>query len=626
VDALRESENRFRVMADSAPVMIWMSGTDKLFIFFSKGWLDFTGRALEQELGNGWSDGVHPEDHARCLDVYGNAFDARQGFRMEYRLRRHDGAYRWVLDTGVPRFALNGTFLGFVGSCMDITESKNAEERFRLVVEAAPSAMIMVNPQGRITMANAQAEAVFGYSRPELLGLSIEKLIPEHLCARHGAERPGFLADPPARAMGVAGEFFGQRKNGSEVPLEISLSPIETPEGRMVLASIIDVSERKQIDDRMKRERAFLRQVIDINPNLIFAKDRAGRFTLVNQAVADVYGTRVENIVGETDADFNPNVEEVDYFRRSDQRVMDTLQELFIPEEHITDAQGKVRWLQTVKRPILDRDGRASQVLGTSTDITERKQTELEMARQRSELAHLSRVTMLGELSGSLAHELSQPLTAILSNAQAALRFLEHDAVDLNEVRAILNDIVADDKRAGEVIRSLRLLFKKGEIEFQPLDVNDLVRDVLRLVRGDLLHGGIALHTELAPALPMVSGDRVQLQQVLINLVINGCEAMADNARGERLLVIGSELVPGEGVRVTVTDRGHGIPPENLHNVFEAFFTTKPQGLGLGLAVCRTIISAHGGRLSAADNAGRGTRFQFTLPVKSGQQPVPEGH
>ena len=206
---LRESEERFRMMANTAPVMIWMSGTDKLCSFFNKGWQDFTGRTLAQELGNGWTEGVHHDDFNRCLEVYENHFDARQEFTMEYRLRRYDGEYRWVLDHGVPRFEADGRFLGYIGTAIDVTELKRGEET-------------------------------------------------------------------------------------------------------------------------LEKQRAFLRQVIDIDPNFIFAKDREGRFTLVNQAVADAYGTTVEGLIGKTDADFNSNRDEVEYFHRMDLEVIDNLQERFM--------------------------------------------------------------------------------------------------------------------------------------------------------------------------------------------------------------------------------------------------------------------------------------------------------
>jgi len=376
-------------------------------------------------------------------------------------------------------------------------------------------------------------------------------------------------------------------------------------------------AQLQKSDALLRNERHFLRQVIDIAPNLIFAKDRRGRFTLVNQAVADIYGTTIDALIGKTDADFNDNLGEVDAFCRADLEVMDTLQERLVPEERITDAAGKAHWMQTVKRPILETDGTANQVLGSATDITARKQAEAELGRMRNELAHFSRVTMLSELSGSLAHELNQPLTAILSNAQAALRFLARDNPNLDEAREILQDIVKDDKRAGEVIQGLRLLLKKGEMRKEPVDLNQVIREVLRLVHSDMLNSGVGLTTEFAPALPTVNGDRVQLQQVILNLVVNGCDAMAGTAAADRKLLVSTEPATADCILVSVADHGPGIPAEDLERVFDPFFTTKMQGLGLGLGVCRTIISAHGGRLWATNNAGSGTSFHFTLPANS---------
>src|SRR5437870_8013375 len=219
-EQLRESEARFRTVADSAPVLIWMSGPDKLCTFFNKGWLDFTGRTMEQELGKGWTEGVHADDLDHCLEVYGNSFNARQPFTMEYRLRRNDGEYRWVLDNGIPRFAYDGAFLGYIGSCIGITERKQAEEKFRLVIDAAPNAMIMVDSAGLISFANAPAATVFGYSLSELIGCNIETLIPERFRDRHPGYRKNFLSHPTNRVMGAGRDLFGRRKDGSEFPVE----------------------------------------------------------------------------------------------------------------------------------------------------------------------------------------------------------------------------------------------------------------------------------------------------------------------------------------------------------------------------------------------------------------------
>jgi two-component system sensor kinase FixL len=488
---LRETEARFRTVANAAPVMIWMSGTDKLCHFFNKGWLDFRGRTLEQELGNGWAEGVHPDDLAGCLKNYSESFDVRRPFTLEYRLLRHDGEYRWVSDNGVPRYDSDRDFLGYIGSCVDLTERKRADEKFRLAVEASPNGIVLVEQQGRIVLVNAQTERLFGYSREELIGHPVELLLPERLRSAHPGSRAGFLAAPQARAMGAGRELFALRKDGTQFPVEIGLSPIQSAEGLLVLTAIVD--------------------------------------------------------------------------------------------------------------------------------ITARKQAEAEALLQRNELAHMARVSTMGELASSLAHELNQPLGAIMRNAEAAELFLQDPLPDLEEVRAILTDIRKDDQRAGAVIDRVRGLIKRREVERRPLDLNLLAGEVVTLVRPDAELRRVRLALETDPSLPPVQGDRVQLQQVLLNLVLNAMDALKDNPPASRLVTVGTRPA-GERVEVAVSDTGHGISAENLPRLFEPFFTSKPNGLGLGLVISRSIIEAHGGKLWAENNPDGGATFHITLPVARGEE------
>ena len=249
-------------------------------------------------------------------------------------------------------------------------------------------------------------------------------------------------------------------------------------------------------------------------------------------------------------------------------------------------------------------------------DITARRQAQQELQQKRAELTHLSRAVMLGELSGSLAHELNQPLSAILSNAQAAQRFLARPEIDRKELEEILGDIVAADLHAGKVIRSLRLLLKKGEARHQPLDTNEVVLDAIKLMRSDLLNHHITVETHLTQDLPLVCGDHVQLQQVLLNLMMNASDAMARCSWDQSRLLVGTQHCPNHGVRVSVRDHGHGIPPKSIGRVFEPFFTTKPRGLGLGLGVCRSILLAHDGSMAAENHPDGGALFHFTLPAR----------
>ncbi len=248
------------------------------------------------------------------------------------------------------------------------------------------------------------------------------------------------------------------------------------------------------------------------------------------------------------------------------------------------------------------------------TDITERKRIELEAQRSRQEVAHFTRVSTMGELTASLAHELNQPLTGILANAQAARRYLDASPPDLAEVQDILRDIIDDDKRAADVIQRLRDLLRKGESQQTSLDINALIRDVARLVSSDAVIRNVTITLDLDGDLPIVLGDRVQLQQVVLNLLLNGMEAMGDGASGERPLVVRTECTEGKGVHVSVVDAGPGLREGTHELIFEPFYTTKPAGMGMGLAIARSIIEAHEGAIWAANNPMRGAAFHFTIP------------
>jgi C4-dicarboxylate-specific signal transduction histidine kinase len=281
--------------------------------------------------------------------------------------------------------------------------------------------------------------------------------------------------------------------------------------------------------------------------------------------------------------------------------------------EYSRDGPDGLLWYEMCVEPLRRPEGG---VVVTRTDITASKQAMNQAREQRQQLAHLGRAAVLGELSGAFAHELVQPLTSILGNAEAALTILGREPLTPPEIRDMLRDIIKDDVRAAEVIQRLRSMLARGEIQREPVDLNQIVREVLALARSDIITRNVSVTMQLDPVAPLVLADRVQLQQVLLNLIVNACEAMSDTQANERCLTVGTRVVErGHSLECFVSDRGRGIPSDQLEHIFQPFVTTKKHGLGLGLAICRSIIEAHGGRLWAESPRGHGSAFRFTANV-----------
>jgi two-component system sensor kinase FixL len=288
-------------------------------------------------------------------------------------------------------------------------------------------------------------------------------------------------------------------------------------------------------------------------------------------------------------------------------------------EHRLVLPDGQLRWIHSRGRVEFNGDGKPILVRGVSLDITERNKAEQETQLLRQEIAHVGRVSMMSQLASSLAHEINQPLGAILRNAEAAELFMQSGSPDLDEIRAILVDIREDDQRAGKVIDRMRGLLKKHDLDTRPLDVQELVGDVAALLRADAAVRQVDLNLDVPSDLPFVRGDRVHLQQVLLNLILNGMDALNGARREDRCVSVTARLDGSQSVEIAVSDAGHGIPADKLTHVFEPFFTTKPNGMGMGLPISRTIIEAHGGRLWAENNNIAGAAFRFTLPIAEGE-------
>lgn len=380
-----------------------------------------------------------------------------------------------------------------------------------------------------------------------------------------------------------------------------------------------DVVAAARLGTRLAASEASLRAVVEAMPNAVLLVDARGAITLVNAPAERFFGYTRQELIGQPVEMLLPERVQAEHVRHRDlyaaaaqPRAMGAGRDL--SGRHRSGSEFPIE----VGLSPLQIEGQPC-VLVSISDITARREMERAAALQRDELAHLSRLAMLGELSGSLAHELNQPLTAILSNAQAGQRFLARNPPNLEQVGEILADIVKSDRRAGLVIQRLRSMLRKEPTQREPLDLNDLVLDSLALMRNELMNRRVEVDVALGDQVPLVTGDRIQLQQVLLNLVTNGCDAMAAAAADQRLTV--TTRCNGSGaVELCVSDRGCGIPDADLERIFDAFVTTKPNGMGLGLAICRTIVEAHDGRLRAANNAQGGASFHVELPPAGSKQ------
>jgi len=488
---------RFRQTVDSVPMLVSVSDAERRGVYFNTQWRSFTGHSLGELVGEGWINDVHPEDRRHCIDVFERAINAREKFSLEYRLRRHDGEYHYVLDAGAPEFSDDGSLMGYVSTAIDVTGQKlvqpalQGEMPYGAVLDATIGNVAVVDCAGRIIAVN---EGWLQFAR-------------QH--------------DARLKAVGIGVNYLEICQRAKEMESDAA----------MALGGIAGVLE--------------------------------GSLPVFNL-------------------------------------------------EYKCSGEVENRWFEMIVHPLRRVEGGA---IITHLDITSRREAESQAQSLLQELAHVNRVAALGELTTSLAHELGQPLTAILSNAHAAKRLMAGKSVAKSKIETILADIIADNQRAGKIINRLRTLLKKGELRFGLLGVNKLIREISELLADEAISKGVKVTLALDPNVSVVWGDRIQLQQVILNLMVNSFEALQAANLANRRLTIQTYVEDKERVVILARDSGPGIPAAQFDHVFEPFFTTKPQGLGMGLAICRSIIQAHRGKISCANNPDGGVTFRIALPA-----------
>jgi PAS domain S-box-containing protein len=568
-------------------------------------------------------DRIHPDDKRSNVEAAARAIEEKMDFEVEFRIVLPDGWIKHIHSVGHPVVDGDGNTIELIGTHLDVTEQylakealqkafdeiKKSEDRLRLVIDTIPTLVWRARPDGVPDFLNQPAL--------DYTGLSFDQAETGWPRAFHPDDKKGMLVKwSTIRASGMPGELEARlrRFDGEYRWFLFRAVPLRNEQGNIVkwYGSSTDIEDRKRAEEELRRSEAKLVEAQRVSQTGSFVwnistGERVGSKEFFRILGYDQpHSVTFEMVLQRAHPEDRAFVEQaIDRAARAG-KDLDYEHRLLMPD-------GSVKHVHVVAHAVRSEAGQL-EFIGAVVDVTATKQAEEKLHKAQAELAHVTRVTTLGELTASIAHEVNQPLAAVVANAEACLRWLDRESPDLVAARRSVEWVINDSCRASEVIRRVRALAKKSDIEKVPLDVNDVVREAVVLVQRELSSQLISLRTELAPSLPMILGDRVQLQQVIINLVMNGIEAMQPITDRQRELVIRSDQDEMRRVHVSVTDCGVGISAEIANRLFNAFFTTKSSGMGMGLSICRSIVEAHEGRLSISPNEGPGTTVQFVLP------------
>jgi PAS domain S-box-containing protein len=548
---------------------------------------------------------VHPDDWQRIIAAQAEAETLRSGERYdtEFRAVRPNGEVRIVHTRGNVTRDEAGRIRRIFGIVEDLTERKLVEaallERAELL-DLTHDTIFVRGMNDAISFWNRGAEQLYGWNKEEVLGQISHQLLRTIF--------PSPLEGITSELLSTGrweGELVHTKRDGTQVTVASRWSLRQDERGRPVgiLETNNDITERK-------RAEYLTSQVFESSPDSMAIIGTDYRLQRVNPVFERFWGKPAATV-------FGMHIAEITGTEFFEQKGKPNLDRCFAGEEvNFADwyaTSGGRRYRVVSHSPLRPDTQRAEAALLIARDFTDYVQASEALREAQTELAHVNRVATMGQLTASIAHEVNQPIAAAVTEADAGLRFLAAQPPDLKEVRDALDAIMKAGNRAGEVISRIRGLIKKVPEQKAPLDVNEAILETIALTRSEMRQHGILLKTELANDVPQILGDRVQLQQVILNLIMNAIEAMSETSQGPRELLVRSEIDVPDGVMVTVRDWGPGFKPESLNHLFDPFYTTKPAGMGMGLSICRSIIEAHGGRLWTTANTPRGAVFQFTL-------------
>ena len=491
------------------------------------------------------------------------------------------------------------------------------ERQLGLLLDALPDGVVVADTAGKIVSINSEAEKMFGYQPDDLVSQQVEVLIPDRFRDYHVTLRNGYLADPDQRPMGQD-VLKARRQDGSEFPADISLSPMHTEAGLLICIAIRDATERTRVESALRASEEQVRSLLDSTAESIYGLDLQGNCTFCNQACVttlgfqhakDLLGKNMHNLIHHTRSDGTN-------YPMHESRIYETFRTgrgTHVNDEVFWKSDGTSFPAEYRSFP-LRRDGELVGSVVTFLDITEQKRAAEALRKQQAELTHGARLSTLGEMAAGLAHEINQPLTAISAFAEGALARIQRDNLSETDTASIFTRIAEDAQRAGEIIRRLRNFVQKRESQRQQVDINNLVGNVYKFIESNAKQRDVTIRLQLADDLPEIEADPIEFQQVLVNLVRNSFDAFAKTNPDARQITISSLINNPDRIEVIVEDSGPGIPDQMVNQIFEPFYTSKSDGLGIGLGICQNIVESHHGKIWLSDSSNGGARFHFQLP------------